>query len=258
MQIIEIDPRTCKKWKYADRSAFEYGDTNTLAEDIKKNGQIEPVRLRALVNDNNFQYEVIAGNRRFQACLNASIKMKAIIENISDYEASIIQIKENEKAALSDYSKGLSFSRLKQDNKLTEEQISSITGLTRRKVQDLLYFSKIDKSIWDAVANMSKVSSRSAQTIYLLSKKSPQHKEALIEIAEDIRKGAGSVRIEKLVNDIILDGTFEEEDHEVIKSDSGQIFATWKKGKLHFSKNLDINKEEFNMFLVKFFAKKYK
>ena len=51
---------------------------------------------------------------------------------------------------------------------------------------------------------MSKVSAKSAETIYLLSKKSNQHKEALIDIAEEIKKGAGSRRIEQLVNNMVL------------------------------------------------------
>jgi len=28
MQIIKLDPRDCTRWKYADRSPFEFGDTN--------------------------------------------------------------------------------------------------------------------------------------------------------------------------------------------------------------------------------------
>jgi len=48
MQIIDIDPRDCTRWKFADRSSFEFGDTNILAEDIMRNGQIEPVFVRKL------------------------------------------------------------------------------------------------------------------------------------------------------------------------------------------------------------------
>ena len=35
MEVIKVDPRECTKWKYADRSFFEYGDPNILAEDIR-------------------------------------------------------------------------------------------------------------------------------------------------------------------------------------------------------------------------------
>ena len=142
MEVIKVDPRECTKWKYADRSFFEYGDPNILAEDIKRNGQIEPVYVRCLDNDKDFKYEVIAGNRRFQACLSANIQMKAIICDVSDYEASVIQFKENEKIALSDYSRGMSFAKLKEDEKLTNDDLGAITGYSRSKIQNFLALFK--------------------------------------------------------------------------------------------------------------------
>jgi ParB family chromosome partitioning protein len=99
---------------------------------------------------------------------------------------------------------------------------------------------------------MSKVSARSAETILALSKKSITHKEALIEIAEEIRKGAGSVRIEKLVNEI-LNGEFGKEEEEIITNTSGQVLAKWKDGKLYFAKDLKLDKNKFNKMLVDFF-----
>ena len=77
---------------------------------------------------------------------------------------------------------------------------------------------------------MSKVSAKSAETIYLISKKSQRHKDALIEIAEDIRKGAGNKRIELLVNNIILGKKITAND-ELIQSSDGTIYATWKNDK---------------------------
>ena len=153
---------------------------------------------------------------------------------------------------MSEFSKGLSYAKLKEDGKLTQEQLAEILSCSRKKVQNLLCFAKVDKSIWDAVANMSKVSARSAETILSLSKKSPAHKEALIEIAEEIRKGAGCARIEKLVDEV-LNGSFSTNETEVISSPSGQTIAAWKKGSLVFSKNIKIDKLKFNKMLVEFF-----
>ena len=252
MEVIKVEPRECRKWKYADRSFFEYGDPNILAEDIKRNGQIEPVYIRPVNDDKNFKYEVIAGNRRFQACLAGNMSMKAIICNVSDYEASIIQFKENEKITLSDYSRGMSFAKLKQDKKLTHEQLADMTGYTRSKVQNFLYFAKIDKAIWNAVSNMSKVSARSAETIYALSKRGTPYKNALIEIADEIRKGAGSHRIKKLVDHIVL-GKEKESDENVITSSKGEVLAIWKEDKLQFAKNLNIDQKQFMNYIANYF-----
>jgi len=252
MEVIEIDPRLCTRWKYADRNSFEFGDTNILAEDIKRNGQITPVFVRALNGNDKFRYEVIAGSRRLQACLSADLPLKAIVTDVSDTEAATIQIKENEQLGLSEYSRGMSFAKLKQDGKLTQEQLAEIAGCSRKKIQNLLAFEKVDKAIWNTVTNMSKVSARSAETILALSKKSAAHKEALIEIAEEIRKGAGSVRIEKLVDEI-LNGEFGKEEEEIITDASGVVLASWKKGGIFFSKNANVDRKKLNKTIVEFF-----
>ena len=190
-----------------------------------------------------------------QACLSADLPLNAIVTDVSDTEAATIQIKENEQLGLSEYSRGLSFAKLKQDGMLTQEQLAEIAGCSRKKIQNLLAFEKIDKTIWNAVTNMSKVSARSAETILALSKKSTAHKEALIEVAEEIRKGAGSVRIEKLVDEI-LNGQFGKGEEEIITDSSGAVLASWKKGGIFFSKNINVDKKKLNKLLVEFFNKK--
>ena len=252
MEVIKIDPRLCTRWQYADRSSFEFGDVNVLAEDIKRNGQITPVFVRALSGNDKFKYEVIAGSRRLQACLASDIPMSAILTDVSDTEAATIQIKENEQFGLSEFSRGLSFARLKKDGKLTQERLAEVTGCSRKKIQSLLCFEKVDKDIWHAVSNMSKVSARAAETIFVISKKSKAHKEALIEIAEEIRKGAGSVRIEKMVNQIVL-GDVAGQEEEPITSSNGQVLACWKKGSLVFSKNLNIDRRTINKLIIEHF-----
>lgn len=255
MEIIKIDPRLCTRWKYADRNSFEFGDINILAEDIKRNGQVTPVFVRALKGDSKFQYEVIAGSRRLQACMYANLTLDAIVMDISDTEAATIQIKENEQLGLSEYSKGLSYSKLKEDGKLTQDQLAEIVGCSRKKIQSLLCFEKVDKDIWNAITNMTKVSARSAETILALSKKSTTHVEALKEIAEEIRKGAGSVRIEKMV-ETIINGELRNVNEEPVSLPDGRVIAAWKKGGVFFSKDVHLDKRKFNKMLVEFFKDK--
>ena len=167
MQIIDIDPRECTRWKFANRSSFEFGDTNLLAEDIKRNGQVEPVFVRRLKN-NKFKYEVIAGSRRLQACLNGNLILKAIVCDISDIKAATVQIKENENLDLSDYSKGMFYCKLQRELDISQKQLAELAGCSRHKMISYLYFAKVDSPVWDAVGNVSKVSARAAETIYLL------------------------------------------------------------------------------------------
>lgn len=252
MKITTLDPRDCTRWKYADRSSFEFGDTNGLADDIRVNGQINPIFVRALNNNANFKYEVIAGSRRLQACQIANLPIKAIVVEATDTQAATIQIKENDKLALSEFSKGLNFSKLRKNSTITQEQLAEIVGCSRRKIQSLLSFAQVDIKIWNAVNNMTKVSAKSAETILAISNKSKQHKEALIEIAEELRKGAGHRRIEKMVNSIVS-GETQGSNEELVESPSGQVLAKWKDGKLYFAKGIEVNKAKLNVVLINFF-----
>ena len=101
---------------------------------------------------------------------------------------------------------------------------------------------------------MSKVSAKSSETILAISKKSPKHKEALIEIAEEIKKGAGYKRIEQLVNAILLGATHTGEE-EQITSKSGQVIGKWKDGKLLLNKDLAVDRKKLNKMLIEFFDK---
>ena len=46
IQILNVDPSTCKRWKFADRIEADFFKIEELAEDILKNGQINHFHLR--------------------------------------------------------------------------------------------------------------------------------------------------------------------------------------------------------------------
>src|SRR5690554_4864829 len=118
MKIIDVDPRKCSRWKFADRSGFEFGDLYALAQDIQKNGQVEPVLLRK-DPEREGHYEVIAGSRRWKACLEADIPLKGIVQDLTDAQAAIAQIKENQGIPLCDYSKGIYYGKLIKEKAVT-------------------------------------------------------------------------------------------------------------------------------------------
>ncbi len=228
-QILNVDPSTCKRWKFADRIDSDFFRIDELAEDILKNGQINPVLIR-LADDEDFKYEIIAGSRRWKACLIANIPLRAILTDYDDMQAAIAQIKENDKSGISNYSKGLSCSILLKNKILSQEQLASSMGVSRSKLQSLLCFSKIPKSIINAIENPEKISARSANSIYSLSRKGDDHINALIEIAEKIKSGLASYDIEELVKNLIA-GKRDLNDND-IRNDKGEVVARWRMGSL--------------------------
>ena len=253
MQIIEVDPKSCTRWAFADRSGFEFGDVFELAQDIIANGQVEPVILRKS-NIPGFEYEIIAGSRRWKACLEAGINLKGIVQELSDEQASVVQIKENQQLSICDYSKGIYYSKLLADKKTTRANLTKLAGCSPSKLDNFLTFEKIPATIWEAVGNPSRVSSRTAATILALSQKGDKYVDALIHLAEDIRKGAGSRTLEQKVSETVngKDNMIEFERKVVLPS--GQVIAQWTKGGLKFSKDIPLDQEGFEKMVIQYFT----
>lgn len=199
-QILNVDPSTCKRWKFADRIDSDFSRIDELSEDILKNGQINPVLIRP-ADDEDFKYEIIAGSRRWKACLIANIPLKAILTDYNDTQAAIAQIRENEKSGISNYSKGLSCAILLKNKILSQEQLASSMGVSRSKLQSLLCFSKIPKPIIAAIEN-----------------------------PEKIKSGLASYDIEELVKNLIA-GKQDLNDND-IRNNKGEVVARWRMGSL--------------------------
>jgi hypothetical protein len=72
-------------------------------------------------------------------------------------------------------------------------------------------------------------------------------------LRKKLKNGAGSNTIEKLVHDAITGGYNSDNEERLITLTNGQVIASWKKGGLFFSKNVNVDRDKFNAVLIKFF-----
>ena len=228
-EIIEVNPRNCKRWEFSDRIDLEFQKIDELAEDIMTNGQISPVLIRA-IDDPKLDYEILAGARRWKACLAADIPLRAILTTYNDQDAAIAQIKENAKHTLSNFSKGMSYNRLLKSKIITQRQLADSLGISRSKLQSLLCFSRFPERLLEAIESPERISARSANSINFLCKKGEQHIDALIEIAPQIKDGLSSYNIEEMVKNIV-DGKGASLNED-IKNNRGEVIARWRMGSL--------------------------
>lgn len=249
MEIKEINPKDCIRWPFSNRSPFEFGDIHKLGLDIKVNGQIEPVIARPLISKEH-KYEIIAGSRRWKACLEMGLSLKAMVGSITDSEAVMMQLKENEKASICDYSQGIHFSRLLENNATTIEQLTKLLTCSKQKVYSLVAFAKVPQPIWDAVGNMSKVSSRAAKSIYTLANKGQDHIDALMGIASEIRLGIGAKKIEDLVLTKVLGKNPELAHQKKLVSPEGNTLGVWTKNGIRFEKGVEINQKQLGEAII--------
>lgn len=244
-EIARINPNKIIRWKYKDRPENELGDITHLAEEFKTIGQQQPCVVRPLVK-NQEKYELIIGERRWKAAIQANVDLFVIIRNQSDNEAALSQIAENDdREDISDYAKGMSYNELINDGIITQKDLIDKLGKSKQYVSRLLSFSKISFEIIDAIGDMSKVSAKTAETIKQLSNKGQSYIDAIIELAPSISKGSiGHSKLTQKVNLKInnIQKNHAEKNKKVLSSDGRHVF-TWRQDNnllpsIHFPKGI--------------------
>lgn len=77
-----------------DRTVFDPGQLQELANSIREHGLIQPISVRFLEDCD--LYQIIAGERRWRACKLAGMtEVPAIILDVDDEEASVLMLAEN-------------------------------------------------------------------------------------------------------------------------------------------------------------------
>ena len=196
--ILSIDPNKIDNWIYRDRSDFELGNIDDLADSIKLKGQAQPIIVASTQKEwftpkSNFEakYVVIAGYRRWLACKKHNIKIDAIIKDISFEDAIATLDAENEKEAVSDFSKGMFYSSLIKSGKITRDDLRIRLSLKPASLSNFLSYGDVPQEIWNAVGNTSKVSPKTAGILRSYINKDSSYIDKIINIADKIRAGAG-------------------------------------------------------------------
>lgn len=198
-QIIEINPEECVLWKHKDRDESDLGNIEELAKDIAANGQVVPGIVRVSATDSD-KYEIIAGERRWRACLLLKIKFKAILEALTDKEAAIVQAAENlNRRDLSDYSKGLNYHSLIESGVFSKTELTKRLNISKANMSNLLSFADLPKDIIKLFPDINKISSRTATEVRAIYNKGGENLEALRKVLPTLPLNAGANKLSHLI-----------------------------------------------------------
>lgn len=241
--IIKLDPNNIDNWIHRDRSDFELGDIEALAKSIKLKGQAQPI-LVVLANDvfisqknKNAKYIVIAGYRRWLACLENNLPIDAIIKDVTFEDAIALLDAENEKESVSEYSKGMFYYGLVKSNNIKKDELRLKLSLKPATFSNMLAFGDIPKEIWNAVSDMSKVSSRTASLLRAYVNKDKKNIDVIISLADKIRAGAGEKVLTRLIENSNTKKITSDKE-KIIINDS--IICSFTDRSINFSKSLKI------------------
>jgi len=242
--VLEVDPKKIINWEFHDRPSNELGDIDSLAEEFLSIGQQIPCIVRKITDSVDFQYELIAGERRWRAAQKANILLKVLIRNLSDNEAALVQISENSnRSALSDYAKGMSYSKLIEKNILNQSDLVEKLKISKQQVSRFLSFNKLPIEIRNALGDMSKISAGTAEQMKQLSIKGDSYINAIIHYAAQITEGKiGKNKLVQLVEAKINQLTHKSISEKVY-SLNGRHLYTWRNDNnsipsIHFPRNI--------------------
>ena len=123
--------------KFQPRKNFNQDSLRELAESIKAQGIIQPILVRMISND---QYEIIAGERRWQAARIAKLtEVPVIVKDISDSAALAMALIENiQREDLNIIEEARGIKRLIDEFNITHEEAAEAVGKSRAVVSNTL------------------------------------------------------------------------------------------------------------------------
>lgn len=187
-EIVNIDIDKIVPNKSQPRLEF-YDDTvKSLALSIKENGLLQPISVRKIDD----KYELIAGERRYRACLyNGDKQIRAVIYDMSDEESATLSLIENiQRENLNAIEQAMAMARIMKNEDITQNELADRLGYKQSTVANKLRLLKLPDYIKNALSH-GQITER--------------HARALLKVPED--------RLEEVFNTII------ERDYNVSKTE---------------------------------------
>lgn len=135
--ILRIPVEYVEPNPFQPRMSFDQEALDELVESIKTLGLIQPITVRRI---NDGKYQIISGERRFRACKAAGMDMiPAYIRETDDQGMLEMAIVENiQRENLDPIEVAMSYQRLIDECKLTQEQMALRVGKKRSSVTNYL------------------------------------------------------------------------------------------------------------------------
>lgn len=146
----------------SDQPRKNFENIDELAESIKEYGLLNPI----VVSKNNGKYEIIAGERRYRASIQAGLKkIDAIVRDFDQKEIDILSLVENiQREDLSALEEAYAYKKLIDDFSMTQEEIAKSMGKSRSYIANTIRLLKLNKDETDALASR-KISASQARTL---------------------------------------------------------------------------------------------
>lgn len=181
LPISEIKPN-----KGQPRKTFRPEELAELADSIKQNGILQPL----LVRKKGSEYEIVAGERRYQAAKAAGLsEVPVVIREISDDEVFKLALIENlQRSDLSPLEEAQGYRQLIKEKGLTQEELAKILSKSRSAITNTLRLLDLPEEVQGLVEE-GKLTAGHARAILAVPSE-----EGRIQLAQKVVEERLSVR----------------------------------------------------------------
>lgn len=168
------------------RTHFNESELEELSESIRENGVLQPL----LVRKNGSKYEIIAGERRYQASKIAGLeKVPVIVRDVDDQKMLELALIENlQRSDLNPIEEAKGYKRLIKASGMTQEALSKAVSKSRSAITNSLRLLDLPESVQQMMYE-GKLTAGHARTILAVP-----FEDARIKLAEKVIAEGLSVR----------------------------------------------------------------
>jgi ParB/RepB/Spo0J family partition protein len=189
--ILLVDPKRCRPWKYHNRSNAWYTKERCqdLIDSLPRDGQNLPALARKVVGESDFDFELIYGMRRRFAAEFTHSKLRVRLTDADDAKAAVFMHIENaDRQDITAMERALSFQQqLEAKIFPTQDAMAEAFGLSKGQVTKLLKAAQLLKqtTIGQLFGDKSAVPVESAYQLAVLMDR-PGAKDVVLKAAQNL------------------------------------------------------------------------
>ena len=140
--------------KYQPRKKFDKNSLEELTASIRERGIIQPIIVRAS-EDSNDKYELIAGERRWQAAQNAGLhEVPAVILNVDNPKSLEFAIVENvQRKDLNPIEEAEGYQRLINEFNYDQDKVAKFIGKSRAHISNCIRLLSLPAKVIEHIIN---------------------------------------------------------------------------------------------------------
>ena len=143
---VQVPTESLQPGKYQPRGDMDEASLSELSESIKKQGLLQPLLVR---ESNVGRYEIIAGERRWRACVMAGFaEIAVIVHQVDDETAMAMALIENlQREDLNALDEARAMHRLTTEFALTHQQVAELLSKSRASVSNSLRLLQLSTEV---------------------------------------------------------------------------------------------------------------